>query len=87
MFIQKEHDINSHNSKEKNSEKQWLVQLHLTKIKYNKSLQSQRTKSETKTSFNFTVFFCIYVSKMEFNNPSTLSIRTSHGRVTKNYSL
>ena len=37
--------------------------LHVTKIKYSKSLQSQRTKGEIKKSFNFAVILCIYVSK------------------------
>ena len=37
--------------------------LYVTKIKYSKSLQSQRTKGEIKTSFNFDVILCIYVSK------------------------
>ena len=37
--------------------------LQVTKIKYSKSLQSKRTKSEIKTSFNFAVIVCIYVSK------------------------
>ena len=37
--------------------------LYVTKIKYRKSLQSQRTKDEIKTSFNFDVNLCIYVPK------------------------
>ena len=37
--------------------------LYLTKIKYSKSLQSQRTKGQIKTSFNFNAGLCIYVSK------------------------
>ena len=37
-----------------------------TKIKYSKSLQSQRTNDEIKTSFNFTVILCKYVSKNEY---------------------
>ena len=37
--------------------------LYATKIKYGKSLQSQRTKGEIKTSFNFAVILCKYVSK------------------------
>ena len=37
--------------------------LHVTKIKHSRSLQSQITKSEIKTSFNFTVILCKYVSK------------------------
>ena len=32
--------------------------LYVTKIKYSKSLQSQRTKGRTETSFNFTVILC-----------------------------
>ena len=39
--------------------------LYVTKIKYGKSLQSQRTKGEMKTSFNFAVILCKYVSKNE----------------------
>ena len=61
--------------------------LYVTKIKYSKGLQSQRTKSEIKASFNFAVILCIYVSKNGFNPPSTPSLTTSHRRVTKNYSL
>ena len=37
--------------------------LYLTKTKYSKTLQSQRTKSEIKTSFNFVKIICKYVSK------------------------
>ena len=37
--------------------------LYVTKIKFSKSLQSQRNKDEIKTSFNFTVILCKYVSK------------------------
>ena len=37
--------------------------LYATKIKCSKSLQSQRTKGETKTNFNFTGILCKYVSK------------------------
>ena len=37
--------------------------LYATKIKYSKSLQSRRTKSELKTSFNFAVILCKYVPK------------------------
>ena len=37
--------------------------LYVTKIKYSKSLQSQRTKGEIKTNFNFAVILCIHVSK------------------------
>ena len=32
--------------------------LYVTKIKYNKSFQIQRTKGEIKTSFNFPVILC-----------------------------
>ena len=32
--------------------------LYATKIKYSKSLQSQRTNGKIKTSFNFTVVLC-----------------------------
>ena len=37
--------------------------LYVTKIKYSKSLHSQRTKGEIKTSFNFNIVLCIYVFK------------------------
>ena len=37
--------------------------LFVTKAKQSKSLQSKRTKGEIKTSFNFAVIVCIYVSK------------------------
>ena len=37
--------------------------LHVTKIKYSKSLQSQRTKGERKISFNFAVNLCKYMCK------------------------
>ena len=39
--------------------------LYAAKIKYNKSLQSQRTKGEVKTSFNFAAILYIYVPKNE----------------------
>ena len=39
--------------------------LYVTKIKFGKSLQSQRTKGEVKSSFNLAVILCIYVSKKE----------------------
>ena len=45
--------------------------LLVTKIKYSKSLQSQRTDGEIKTSFDFSVNICKYVSKNEINPPST----------------
>ena len=35
----------------------------VTKTKYRKILQSKQTKGEIKTSFNFAVILCIYVSK------------------------
>ena len=38
---------------------------YVTKIKYSKGLQSQRTKCKTKTSFNSAVILCKYVSKNE----------------------
>ena len=53
--------------------------LHVTKIKYSKSLQSQRTKGEMKTSFNFSVILCIYVSKNGIQSsihPSLLQLGT-----------
>ena len=37
--------------------------LFVTKIKYSKSLQRQRTKGELKNSFNVVVIVCIYVFK------------------------
>ena len=37
--------------------------LHIIKIKYNKGMQSQRTKGEIKISFNFTVILCKYMSE------------------------
>ena len=37
--------------------------LYVTKIKYRESLQSQRTKDEIRTSSNFAVILCKYVSK------------------------
>ena len=37
--------------------------LYATKIKYSKSLQIRRTKSEIKTSFNFDVILCKLVPK------------------------
>ena len=37
--------------------------LYVINIKYSKSLQSQRTKGEIKTSFSFNVVPCKYVSK------------------------
>ena len=37
--------------------------LYVTEIKDNKSLQSKRTKGVKENSFNFTVIFCICVSK------------------------
>ena len=37
--------------------------LYVIKIKYGKSFQSQRTKDEIKTDFNFAVNLCMHVSK------------------------
>ena len=37
--------------------------LYVTKIKCAKKLQSQTTKGEINTSFNFAVILCKYVSK------------------------
>ena len=61
--------------------------LYVTKIKYSKSLQSQRTKGEIKTSFSFAVILCICVQKRNLilHPPPTLTTR--HRRETKNYSL
>ena len=42
-----------------------LLKVIITKIKCGKSLQSQRTEDEIKTSFNFTVYLCNYVSKTQ----------------------
>ena len=39
------------------------LKLYVTKIKYSKNLQSQRTKSEIKNSLNFAVILCKYVLK------------------------
>ena len=38
--------------------------LFVTKAKYNKGLQSQRTKGQINTSFDFTVILWKYVSKI-----------------------
>ena len=38
------------------------LKFYLTKVKYSKSLQRQRTKGEIKSSFNFAVIICINVS-------------------------
>ena len=48
--------------------------LCVTKIKYSKSLQSQKTKGEMKTNFNFAVSFVNMCAKTEFNPPSTSSL-------------
>ena len=37
--------------------------LFVTKIKYSKSLQRQRSKGELKSGFNLVVIICIYVLK------------------------
>ena len=59
--------------------------LYVTKIKYSKSWQSQITKGELKTSFNFTVILCKYVSKSGNLHPTPL--KTRYRRVTTDYSL
>ena len=64
MFIQEEHDINPNIYKKNNSEKLWL-NLYVTKAKYSKSLQRQRTKGEIKSSFISAVIICINVSTNE----------------------
>ena len=48
-----------------------ISKLLVTKIKYSKSSQSQRTDGEIETSFDFSVTICKYVSKNEINLPST----------------
>ena len=58
------------------------LKLLVTKIKYSKSLQSQRTDGEIKTSFDFSVNICKYVlcPKMKLNPPSTrLSLQLTLG--------
>ena len=62
--------------------------LLVTKIKYSKSLQSQRTDGEIKTSFDFAVNICKYVSKNEIKSSiHSPFITTNRRRVTKNYSF
>ena len=62
--------------------------LLVTKIKYSKSLQSQKTDGEIKTSFDFSVNICKYVSKNEIKSSiHPPFITTNHRRVTKNYSF
>ena len=54
--------------------------LYVTKIKYSKNLQSQRPKDEIKTSLNFTVIPCKYVSKNHLNAPSKLLLQLIPGK-------
>ena len=57
----------------------------VTKIKYSKSMQSQRTDGEIKTSFYFTVNICKYVPKNGIKSSIHRPfITTKHRRVTKN---
>ena len=51
-----------------------LLKVILTKIKYSKTLQNQRTKSEIKTSFNFAKIICKYVSKNWIESSIHLSL-------------
>ena len=76
MFIQKEHDINSNNSKKNHSKKKMTCsKLYVTKIKYSKSLQSQRTKGKPSlttrhkriidlqiTDYRYLLFFAICIA-------------------------
>ena len=53
--------------------------LYVTKIKYRESLQSQRTKDEIRTSSNFAVILCKYVSKNGiFHPPSSCNQAQEH---------
>ena len=62
--------------------------LQVTKRKYSKSFQSQRTDGEIKTSFNFAVNICKYVSKNGIKSSiHPPSITTKHRKVTKNDSF
>ena len=62
--------------------------LLVTKIKYSKSLDSQRTDGDIKNSFNFAVNICKYVFKNGIKSSIHPSfITTKHRRVTKNYSF
>ena len=56
--------------------------LYATKIKYSKSLQSQRTKSEIKTNFSFTVILCKYVPKKRNLILQSPALTTKYRRVT-----
>ena len=60
--------------------------LYVTKIKYSKSLQRQKTKGEKKNSFNFAVILANKCPKTEFNPHPPYPLRTRHRRVTKYYS-
>ena len=54
----------------------------VSKVRCGKSLQSQRSGGEIKINFNFLVNICKYVSKMEFNPPSTslLTLKLGTGK-------
>ena len=56
--------------------------LYATKIKYSKSLQSQRTKSEIKTNFSFTVILCKHVPKKRNLILQSPALTTRYRRVT-----
>ena len=56
--------------------------LYATKIKYSKSLQSQRTKSEIKANFSFTVILCKYVPKKRNLILQSPALTTKYRRVT-----
>ena len=58
--------------------------LYVTKIKYSKSLQSQRTKGKIKTSFYFAVILLyIFVQKRHLILHPPPSLTTRHRRATK----
>ena len=63
--------------------------LYITKIKHIVRLRSQRTKGEVKTSFNFAVILCKYLSINGILSSIHLPypVTTRHRVVTKNYSL
>ena len=56
--------------------------LYATKIKYSKSLQSQRTKSEITTNFSFTVILCKHVPKKRNLILQSPALTTRYRRVT-----
>ena len=62
--------------------------LLVTKIKYSKSLQNQRTDGEIKAIFDFAVNICKYMFKNEIKSSIHQPfITTNHRRETKNYSF